>query len=374
MIADARPKASNPQRYRQQQEEEQTKAAAGAAAAAPSSSYDDPQRRREEQRKPRASNPRLFRNYFQAADGGDAAAAAVGAGKGCAMRRPASQTAQPKQRQPEESARRVMTVAENLVACGEKDVPVGSWVHVSGVPPMSSLDAMLAGVRNALNEEKQRGIVDLDAPWDPNEQLLDDNGSAGTALTVPFLSFPDDGEDDRNPGRDVDDWVKQAKVILSPFARPTGWKLQFENRSIVYALLVHANETPIYCASKRVRIQQWSDAADDKSGKDDSKYAQQHVYNEYPQLSDATLRVENCPDSATPMTIINLFSRFDLRQDGGPPVVQWSGRTSDGKVPPSTWLVHFADPSWARAALRETQGANVAGRVIRLAQYPRQIL
>jgi len=222
---------------------------------------------------------------------------------------------------------------------------------------MSSLEAMQIGVERALNTEKARGILDLDAPWTPPSHAEGDNNEDGGSEPVPFVAFSHTTETS---------WIKTARVVLSPWARVTGWKVQFENRSIAHALLTHARENPILCASKMVRVEEWVDS---NNGEEEGLGG-----DDYPQISDATIRVENCPDTASPLTLLNLFSRFDLRMDGGPAVVQWSCRTSDGKVPPTTWLVHFADASWARAALREKQGATIEGRPVTLAQYPKHLL
>jgi len=93
-----------------------------------------------------------------------------------------------------------------------------------------------------------------------------------------------------------------------------------------------------------------------------------------PGISDATIRVENCPDHLPKLAFLNLFSRFDLSMTTES-VVSWKGVTPKGKEASSqTYLVHFADPSWARAAIRERQGAEVSGMSLRLVQFPRQLL
>lgn len=273
--------------------------------------------------RPRASNPNSYREQFKA--------------RPTRRRRERSAAVAAKNHGGKKEERRGGLVAHHLAAAGEK-VPKSNWIEVENVPPISSLDAMLAGMEFAFRVLREHGILDLDAKWNPDK---------AESSPLPILSFPDDYIP-----------VKKAKVVLSPFGRMTGWKLQFENRSIVHALLAYTKELPIMCASKRVRLREL---------KDDKR-----SYN-YPQVSDATIRVENFPDDATPLKLLNFFSRYDLRQDG-PSIVQWAGQTSDGKVPPTTWLVHFADASWARAAIREKQSSILDGRAITLVQYPRQIL
>jgi hypothetical protein len=150
------------------------------------------------------------------------------------------------------------------------------------------------------------------------------------------------------------------------------------------------------------------DQEDGESGsltRDGSRRRPQRRSGRPPEVSDATIRVENCSDRTSALELLNLFSRYDLRhpprearitdpgvgRDDGPArsaesaweaaasggresasVVRWTGVTSDGKVPPATWLVHFRNAGWARAAIRDVQGATLDGRVLRLARYPRQ--
>jgi hypothetical protein len=232
------------------------------------------------------------------------------------------------------------TLAMQLESGGEK-LPQSCWVQIENIPPLSSLNAILMGVKTALDTEQGRGIIDLDASFQPEQDGI-----------LPFVSL------------DTEEWVLNAKVILSPFGRPTGWHLRLQNRSIVHALLTHAREAPIRCAWKRVGIKEGKGVSVEPSSISDPNEA--HV-------SEATLRVENCSDDTYEWVLVRFFSRYDLNQEGAS-VVQWKGETSDGKVAPRTFLVHFADASWARAALREKQSAFLKGKTLRLAQYPKQIL
>jgi hypothetical protein len=232
------------------------------------------------------------------------------------------------------------TLAMQLESGGEK-LPQSCWVQIENIPPLSSLNAILMGVKTALDIEQGRGIIDLDASFQPEQDGI-----------LPFVSL------------DSEEWVLNAKVILSPFGRPTGWHLRLQNRSIVHALLTHAREAPIRCAWKRVGIKEGKGVSVDTSSISDPNEA--HV-------SEATLRIENCSDDTYESVLVRFFSRYDLTQEGAS-VVQWTGETSDGKVAPRTFLVHFADASWARAALREKQSAFLKGKTLRLAQYPKQML
>ena len=156
--------------------------------------------------------------------------------------------------------------------------------------------------------------------------------------------------------------------------------MQFDNRSVVNSLLKHVQDTPIKCAWKDVNVTEYI-SKDGRVGAppESDNIPVNSVLDE--QVSDHTLRVENVP-SVRPARLVSFFSRYDLRS-----VNQWHGRTSDGKMAPSSvYLVHFADASWARAALREVQGTymlhhgermyvdSTKPTPLRLSQYPKQLL
>jgi hypothetical protein len=326
------------------------------------------------------------------------------------------------------------TVADWLASQGQRPPPLASaaCVRIDNISPTSSLQAMVVGMREALD---RHGILNLDAPWDPALDALftgsrtgsgpngvTGSGSEAAALpTLPVLRLDDDFPDDA--------WIVQAKVILSPFARPTGWYVQLANRSLAHALLSAARKSPLVCASRNVMVRP-ATLSELREGNDDvvqelgadygggdsssgiragggassARHKQQRgpsrdeqdprrrLRRQLLQVSDSTLRIENCSEKTSLLKLLNLFSRYDLRQI--PPwkkaatsngsqssgtsiestcIVPWTGRTSDGKVPPTTWLVHFRNASWARAALRELQGVSLDGRALLLAQYPQQI-
>jgi hypothetical protein len=286
-------------------------------------------------------------------------------------------------------------LGDHLIAQGENMLPKSTWVHLEGISPVSSLEAVLNGIQHALDIEEANGIVDLDATW--NETL---------PIPILSLSSPDPASTDdmrliSEPTSDESittkphKWVQKAKLIISPFARPTGWYLQFANRSIVYALLRHAQERPIRSTWRPVRIKEYknrmiernSDPNKMENDQDPISYGNFLLNDE---ISDATLRVENCPYNVSEASMLNFFSRYDLKNAVGihnnKPIQRWFGTTEDGKVcPPTTYLVHFADASWARAALREKQGTYMykMGQAVisiknpkplHLVQYPRQIL
>lgn len=218
-------------------------------------------------------------------------------------------------------------VGDHMKAAGER-IAQSNWIQIENIPPTSSLEAMLEGVKTALEKESKRGIVDLDAPWDP-------------VNPVPSLQL------------DSESWIQKAHVNLSTMARPTGWFIQLQNRSLVQALLNQSNDSGLFCSWKKVMVSE-------------NKDQQRPFYN----VSDATIRVENCPFKTSPIKVMNLFSRYDLIA-GTRAVEVWEGSREDK---PLTYLVHFADASWARSALREKQGEFIGTSKLLLAQFPKQIV
>jgi hypothetical protein len=67
-----------------------------------------------------------------------------------------------------------------------------------------------------------------------------------------------------------------------------------------------------------------------------------------------------------------LLSRYELARFG-PTVLQWQGKSNDGKQH-KMFIVRFNTAAWARAAVREKQDMQIAGRGVRLIQYPNQLL
>ena len=132
-------------------------------------------------------------------------------GPGASNRRRDPPPPPPQRRQPPE--RPPVTLGEHLQAAHEV-VPFSSWVRVDGIAPASSLDAMLAGVNDALDAQQARGMIDLDAPWSEGQD-------------IPFLEQqPQEQDEASNDNDDVDPkykWVRRAKIILSPYGRPKGW-------------------------------------------------------------------------------------------------------------------------------------------------------
>jgi hypothetical protein len=314
------------------------------------------------------------------------------------MQQPQPQIEQQAEQQAEQQTESLKMLGDYLIEQGETMLPLSTWVHVEGISPVSSLEAILNGVQHALDSEAKSGIVNLDSYWDESQPIPYLPNLVSDPIIAENLN-----EDKSTVASSSDDtqtkkthqWVRKAKLILSPFARPTGWYLQFENRSIVYALLQHAQDHPIKCTWRTVRIKEYRNSCVNTAG-ESSANANTHDPISYgnfilnDDISDTTLRVENCPANVKEASMLNFFSRYDLQSSVGKnrhkSIYQWSGVTTDGKLcPPTTYLVHFADTSWARAALREKQGTFMykMGQVVadyknpkplHLVQYPRQIL
>lgn len=261
----------------------------------------------------------------------------------------------------------LMLVADHLKQLGE-NVPESNWIEVRGVQPISSLQVVIMAIEKALKVEQERGILDLEAEWNP------ENSSASQ---LPLMQNFDQQQS----------WVRKALIILSPFGRPSGWRIELPNRSVARALLQHANENGIFFASQNFKLSELK-KPDTEFGKGNDGETDEYDTS---ILSDATVRVENCPSGMNAMILMNLFSRYDLldisqssalmkhaskdKENGTRPIAaieEWKGMIDGSK--PNTWLVHFADASWARAAVREKQETVLKGSTLLLSQYPKQLL
>jgi hypothetical protein len=92
-------------------------------------------------------------------------------------------------------------------------------------------------------------------------------------------------------------------------------------------------------------------------------------------VDDSMVRFENCPPSINTETLLYMLSRYDLAEypsSDGNSVMVWKQSTEDGKYH-HMYIVRFADAAWARAAIRELQGKEIDGKVIRLIQFPKQL-
>lgn len=235
----------------------------------------------------------------------------------------------------------------------EKGVRVSKepWVHIADIPPVSSLEAMMQGVQEAIEDEMRNGgIIDVDKAFI--------RGTKPPLLTEDM--FPTTTSQFEFPHK----YIREAKLILSPFARPTGWFVRLANRSLAQALLLRdRRKVVLKISSSPVRVKEY------KIDKGMPPFP-----NFDPWISDAVVRVENCSPKTSTVDLMNVFSRFDLTMEKES-IVPWRNVTPDGKSAPfRTFLIYFADASWARAAMRERQGVHICTTPVRLVQYPRQLL
>ena len=203
-------------------------------------------------------------------------------------------------------------------------LPTSCCVMVDNIPPMSTLDDIVNSINRAL--DSLTGIVDLDAPWKSGGQ-------------VTWL-------DPQN------EWIRSARIRVSSHGRPNAWKIEFYNRSIANAFLTYCRTHEFLCAWKPVKVSEWQECQNDDAI----------------TVSDSMIRMENVSADVTVDHVRHLFRRFDMTREG--PSVKVLNQGAHHKL----FLVHFADPSWARAAVRELQGIRLGQHFIRLAQYPKQIL
>lgn len=262
-------------------------------------------------------------------------------------------------------------------------LPTSDWVQIFGALPTTSLEEVLVSIESVLEQEANKGtIVDLDADWNPHNDG-ETPPLVPSILEVPVQATPNRPEYSLDKGivpDELDDdttlvqmecfRVIKALVVLSPFGRPTGWNLQLANPSMVHALLSYAHTARVKgnlrIGWKFAKVQEFVPPPIDSTNnhKDTSTML---------VVSDSMVRFENCPNSLTEDYLRHMLSRYELTPKGST-IIKWKGQTSDGRVPPPTFVVRFASPAYARAAVRELQGKLMEGRPMKLIQYPRQLL
>jgi len=202
-------------------------------------------------------------------------------------------------------------------------IATGSWVTITDIPFMPSLEDILMSVDKVMSMEKEIGIIDLDAPADQPHTFLD-------------------AKDTDHPN-----WLLSAHSLVSDHGNLYGWRIRFRNRSIANAFIQHSAQSPLHIAWKEVRVREWKEEVPEKL-----------------KFTDSTIRVDGGDNLLTVEHIRHLFRRYDLKTTG-------TTVTAAGK---RYFLVHFKNASWARAAVRELQGIAVRQCSLVLTQYPRQIL
>ena len=205
-----------------------------------------------------------------------------------------------------------------------------NWVQIQKIPPMASLDDIVRSVNRVMDHEQKFGIVDLDSNLQTND--------------TPHMVK-----------RVHKEWVQSATFVLSEHGRPHAWRIQFENRSLAHAFLLRAKAIPFRLVWKPVLVTEWN--------------TQDSGVEPLVKVNESMIRVENFPFGISHDSMRHLFRRYDLASDG-PTILPWVSKVTGFKM----FVVRFANPSWARAAVRELQGVEIENCQLRLAQYPKQII
>eukprot|EP00934_Nitzschia_sp_Nitz4_P003522 Nitzschia sp. Nitz4//scaffold21_size171442//159282//160355//NITZ4_002192-RA/size171442-processed-gene-0.32-mRNA-1//1//CDS//3329542504//3512//frame0 len=244
--------------------------------------------------------------------------------------------------------------AQHLDPTG-KMLPTSEWIHINGTLPVCSLEQVLSAVDLLLHEELIRGVIDLEADWNPIQDPY-----------VPTIS----------PEME-DPLIEAAHVVISPFGRPNGWYVKLRNRSFANAILTRAQNEHLKVGWKAVQVSSHkyiplSELQRTKGRRKKNVALLDPALANGLVVDDSMVRIENCPHDLTAEYVRYLLSRYDLAPHGDT-VIPWKGQTNDGKVAPLMYVVRFASPEWARAAVRECQATIVNGKEVRLVQYPRQL-
>lgn len=232
-------------------------------------------------------------------------------------------------------------------------IPTSTWVKVIGISPVGSLESTIEGIDKHLNMAEAQGMVDLDHQWKEGEP-------------IPFLP-PMAMLEQRLK------WIRRARLLLSPSARPRGWLLQFDNRSIVYALL--STESRIFFAHRQVHLHECPEEPSSEDETDSVPVIDDPSMFLDPSIGDHTIRIERVPAQVSIPSLFNFLSRFDIHS-----IDSWKKRAADGYTPRPTYIVQCHDASWARAIVREKQNDSLRLRndssnpvPLLLVQYPRQL-
>jgi hypothetical protein len=235
-----------------------------------------------------------------------------------------------------------------------KELPTSEWIHVGLNHPFCAMEEIVAFFEKLLREQADEA-VDLEAEWNPHQDE-----------SLPFLEIPEGS------------CIEAAHVVLSPYGRPNGWHLKFPNRSMAHAILMKAQSKQLYISWKPIRVKEYhyqhptqqrgKGSRRKKRNKDGSFHSMHHDF----VVDHSMVRLESCPSEVGSEYIRYMMSRFDLAPQGTT-VIRWKGRTPNGKIAPPMYILRFASPAWARAAVRELQSTQINDKEIKLIQYPKQI-
>jgi len=132
-----------------------------------------------------------------------------------------------------------------------RKISSSEWILVSNIPPMSKLSDIISGIEKIVTFEMDKGVIDLEKIEDYISSGVNFNQRRGNLDKVGARkSFYATEQIDLSSGiplwaPDLEDaelpphMVMEARLHLSPHARPKGWFLRLPSRSIVHAILNH---------------------------------------------------------------------------------------------------------------------------------------
>ena len=269
-----------------------------------------------------------------------------------------------------------------------RPIPQSSWVFIPRVPRQATLDDLLNGIQLVVQQELERGILDLDklAVSIQNQQQDQENGGLeDNDHPSPLIRYWKN-DDQKYPPH----LVLEARSHLEKLKKHTGWFLRFPNRSVVHALLEHSDHVSrIHVGYFPLTLYESPDGPHiDLSRRHDAELL---------KLNDCVVRLDHVPYSMNETHVYELFKEYELDYYGARPPIEWVVRGTSkeergGKIfnkqrekpivdtPPKwnigthTFFIRFVSASDARAAIRDLQGTKLGSHNISLSQYPRQIL
>jgi hypothetical protein len=132
-------------------------------------------------------------------------------------------------------------------------VASSNWIRVTNIPPMSKLSDIISGIEKIIAYEMNKGVIDLERIEDyissgVNLKQRRENLDRVGARTSFYAKEQIDLESgipiwEPEPDEELPShMVMEARLHLSPHARPKGWFLRLPSRSIVHAILNHNKE------------------------------------------------------------------------------------------------------------------------------------
>eukprot|EP00986_Skeletonema_menzelii_P007683 scaffold3031_cov136-Skeletonema_menzelii.AAC.2 len=146
-------------------------------------------------------------------------------------------------------------------------VASSDWILVSNTPPMSKLSDIISGIEKIIAIEMDKGVIDLERIEDyissgvnlkQRRGNLDRVGARESFYATEKIDLESGipiWEPNLEDGELPSHMVMEARLHLSPHARPKGWFLRLPSRSIVHALLNHNREAEKALVLERRRME-----------------------------------------------------------------------------------------------------------------------